>query len=118
MAQYKHLPIYKTTYELLTLVTRKTKDFPRDFKYSLGDKIRGECIDLVVLIYKANSFKHRKEFLEEILERVQVVELMLRLSKDMHLINIDSFSEIVTLTDSLARQARGWISHSKNLEAE
>jgi hypothetical protein len=62
MAQYKHLPIYKTTYELLTLVTRKTKDFPRDFKYSLGDKIRGECIDLVVLIYKANSFKHRKEF--------------------------------------------------------
>src|ERR1022692_978777 len=98
MAQYKHLPIYKTTYELLTLVTRKTKDFPRDFKYSLGDKIRGECIDLVVLIYKAYSFKHRKEFLEEILERVQVVELMLRLSKDMHLINIDSFSEIVTLT--------------------
>jgi hypothetical protein len=55
MAQYQHLPIYKVTYELLQLVTRKTKDFPRDFKYSLGDKIRNECIDLVVSIYKANS---------------------------------------------------------------
>ena len=55
MAQYKHLPIYKTTYELLETVTRKTKDFPRDFKYSLGDKIRNECIELVVFIYKANT---------------------------------------------------------------
>jgi hypothetical protein len=59
MAQYTHLPIYKTTYELLNLVTKKTKTFPRDFKYSLGDKIRNECIDLVVFIYKANSTKDK-----------------------------------------------------------
>jgi hypothetical protein len=39
MAQYTHLPIYKTTYDLLNLVTKKIKTFPRDFKYSLGDKI-------------------------------------------------------------------------------
>jgi len=47
MAQYKHLPIYKTTYELLEMVTLRTRNFPRDFKYSLGDKIRNECIELV-----------------------------------------------------------------------
>lgn len=29
MAQYKHLPIYKVTYELLEQITRVTKDFPR-----------------------------------------------------------------------------------------
>jgi len=45
MAQYKHLPIYKTTYELLEMVTLRTRNFPRDFKYSLGDKIRNECIE-------------------------------------------------------------------------
>jgi hypothetical protein len=60
MAQYKHLPIYKTTYELLEKVTRKTKDFPRDFKYSLGDKIRNECIELVVFIYKANTLRNQR----------------------------------------------------------
>ena len=60
MAQYKHLPIYKTTYELLEMVTRKTKDFPRDFKYSLGDKIRNECIELVIFIYKANTIKNKR----------------------------------------------------------
>ena len=119
MAQYKHLPIYKTTYELLETVTRKTKDFPRDFKYSLGDKIRNECIELVVFIYKANTLRNqREENLKQILERVQVIELMLRLSKDLRLLNVTAFSEIVLLTDSIARQTQGWITHSSNLRAE
>lgn len=102
MAQYKHLPIYKTTYELLEAVMRKTKGFPRDFKYSLGDKIRNACIELVVFIYKANSMREqREENLQQILERVQVIELMLRLAKDLRLFSVDAFSEIVLLTDSL-----------------
>lgn len=113
MAQYKHLPIYKATYELLEKVTRKTKDFPRDFKYSLGDKIRNECIELVIFIYKANSMRdQRADNLQQILERVQVIELMLRLAKDLRLFNVESFSEIVFLTDSVARQAQGWINAS------
>lgn len=119
MAQYKHLPIYKTTYELLEMVTRKTKNFPRDFKYSLGDKIRNECIELVIFIYKANSVKDkREEFLHQILERVQVIELMLRLAKDLRLFNVAAFSEIVLLTDGLARQAQGWLKHTAGLRAD
>jgi len=119
MAQYKHLPIYKTTYELLEAVTRKTKDFPRDFKYSLGDKVRNECLELVVFIYKANTLRQKREDnLQQILERVQVIELMLRLSKDLRLLNVAAFSEIILLTDSLARQAQGWITHTANLRAD
>lgn len=113
MAQYKHLPIYKTTYDLLNLVTKKTKTFPRDFKYSLGDKIRNECIDLVVFIYKANSSKDKKPFLECINERLQVIQLLIRLTKDLHLINVNSFSEMVELTDSISRQTSGWINYAK-----
>lgn len=119
MSKYKHLPIYKSTYELLEVITRKTKNFSRDFKYSLGDKIRNECIELVIFIYKANSMKEQQEDnLNQIIERVQVIELMLRLAKDLHLLNINSFSEIVVLTDSIARQAQGWLKHTKGLRAD
>jgi hypothetical protein len=101
------------------MVTRKTKDFPRDFKYSLGDKLRNECIELVIFIYKANTLRQqRKEHLQQILERVQVIELMLRLSRDLRLFNVAAFSEIVLLTDSLARQAQGWITHTPDLRAD
>ena len=119
MSQYKHLPIYKATYELLEAVTRKTKDFPRDFKYSLGDKIRNECIELVVFIYKANSMREQREdHLRQIVERVQVIELMLRLAKDLRLLSVDAFSEIVLLTDSIARQAQGWLKHTAGSRAD
>lgn len=103
----------------MQLVTQKTKHFPRDFKYSLGDKIRNECIELVIFIYKANSMKvKRVEYLQQILDRVQVIELMLRVSKDLRLLNVASFSEIVLLTDSLGRQTQGWINHTTHLKAE
>ena len=42
MAQYEHLPIYKQTYDALLRVMVATKDFPREYKYTLGQKIKDE----------------------------------------------------------------------------
>jgi hypothetical protein len=110
MAQYKHLPIYKTTYDLLAHVTQITKSFPKDFKHSLAARLREECVSLVVFIYKANAARHaRGEWIESILERMQVIELLLRLSKDMRFISVKQFSDTVLLTDSIGRQAQGWL---------
>lgn len=116
MAQYQHLPIYKSTYELLHAITRATTGFPRDFKYSLGDKLRGEVVELVVFIFKANSSRTgRAAHVAQILERLQVVELLVRLSKDMRLMAAKQFSEVVVLTDGIGRQAQGWAKSSAML---
>ena len=32
-----------------------TKEFPREYKFTLGQKIKDELIELVILIYRANS---------------------------------------------------------------
>ena len=54
MAQYQHLPIYKVTYDLLVKTTEVTRHFPRDFK-TFATRLREEMIDIVLLIYRANS---------------------------------------------------------------
>jgi len=118
MAQYKHLPVYKTTYELLKLVTEKTKHFPKDFKYSLGDKIRNEVIELVVFIYKANSVTDKRIHLLQIIERLQVVEMLLLLCKDIHIINVKGYSDLAVLTDSIGRQVQGWIGTQRGQNVE
>lgn len=113
MAQYQHLPIYKTTYDLLVMVTRITANFPKAYKYSLGDKLRAEVVELVVFIFKANSSRtDRTKNAGLFLERLQVVELLLRLCKDLRLLAVKQFAEIVSLSDSLGRQAQGWIKSS------
>ncbi len=60
MAQYEHLPIYKQTYDILLRTLTATKDFPREYKYTLGQKIKDELIEIVVLIYRANSARNKE----------------------------------------------------------
>ena len=55
MAQYQHLPIYKQTYDILLRTMVATRDFPREYKFTLGQRIKDELIELVVMIYRANS---------------------------------------------------------------
>ena len=86
MAQYHHLPIYKTTYDLLLELMHSTKDFPREFKFSLGEKIQLHIVDLLVDIYRANSAKDKKEFILSIQEHVQFLNLFLRISFDLRIL--------------------------------
>ena len=114
MAQYKHLPIYKATYNLLEAITRVTRHYPKEFKFSLGQKLRDEAVELVVFIYKANGFRRdRAQYLQAVLERLQVIELLLRLSKDMRLVNVKQFASTVEATDSIGRQAQGWLKNAQ-----
>ena len=54
MATHTQLPIYKVAYDLLDVATSLVKNMQRDFKRSIGDKITAECIEITVLIFRAN----------------------------------------------------------------
>ncbi|MDR3425459.1 MAG: four helix bundle protein [Alphaproteobacteria bacterium] len=112
MAQYKHLPIYKGTYDLLMRITVVTKDFPREHKYTLGQKLRDEVLDLILFIYRANSATDRTAHITAIIERIQLVEVMLRLAHDLRVISRGHYAGLAEMTDSLARQAQGWLKSS------
>jgi hypothetical protein len=40
MAQYDELPVYKATYDLLPEMFRFTKDFSKDFKYTVSESLK------------------------------------------------------------------------------
>jgi hypothetical protein len=105
MAQYEHLPIYKQTYDILLRTMTATKDFPREYKYTLGQKIKDELIELVVLIYRANSAKNKSQHIEQILERVQAIQLLMRLSHDMKILPRRHYAALSKMTENLAKQA-------------
>jgi len=108
MARYQHLPIYKTSYELLQRVVFMTKEFPREFKFTIGQKLRDEVLDLLVLIYRANNVKDRLLVLSGLLEKILVIELLVRLCRDMRLFSKKHYAGLVEMTESIARQAEGW----------
>lgn len=47
MALYYDLPVYRDTYQLILKIFEVTKDFPKDFKYSLGQDMKRDALQLV-----------------------------------------------------------------------
>ncbi len=108
MAIHTDLPIYKVTYELMLLAMQLIKNMPRDFKGSTGKRINDECLGLTMLVYHANCAKDKTPYLDKLIERAQVVELLARLICDLKLIAPAQYAKVIGLTASISRQAKGW----------
>jgi len=112
MALHHQLPIYKLAYDLLSATTDITRNIPRDFKRLIGEKVREECVEILVLIFRANVARNKTPHIEDLLERLQVVELLLRLSKDKRFISTKQYARAIEITDGIGRQATGWKRHA------
>lgn len=53
MALYYDLPVYKDVYRLILKIFEYTKDFSREYKYTLGQDLKRDSIVLVRSIYRA-----------------------------------------------------------------
>lgn len=111
------LPIYKVAYDLLGVVTNVRRNMPRDVKQDLGAAISKECVQIVVLIFRANVAHDKGPYLLSIVERVEVVNLLLRLSRDLRFIPTTQYSAATALTASIGRQANGWRKKSASAPA-
>ena len=108
MTIHTQLPIYKASYDLLDAATEMAKNMPRDFKRSLGGKIQDECVELMVLIFRANTARDKTPHLTLLLERLQVAELLIRLCKDKRFISVGQYAKAIKFTSDIGKQANGW----------
>lgn len=108
MAMHTDLPIHKVAFDLLSLATDVTRNIPRDFKAGLGAKVRDECIEVMVLIARANAAREKQQHLSVLVERVQVIEFLLRLFKEKRFISVKQHADAIQLTASIGKQANAW----------
>ena len=68
MALYYDLPIFNDTYRLTLKILELTKNFSKEYKFTLGQDMKRDCITLVRSIYHANKTKQREMYLEQFLD--------------------------------------------------
>ncbi|UOA08961.1 hypothetical protein [Methylobacter sp. S3L5C] len=49
MAFYYDSPVYRDTYKLILKISEITKDFSKEYKYTLGQDIKRGAVQLVIL---------------------------------------------------------------------
>jgi hypothetical protein len=59
MALYYELQVFKDVYTLVQKVFLYTQEFPREYKYTLGQDMKRDAIQLVRSIYRANKAKDK-----------------------------------------------------------
>lgn len=115
MAQYYHLNVYKKSFDFLVKITQLTSHFQRDFRHTLGEKLNNGTIEFIVLIYRANSaqdMQERSKIIKELLERLQYINIIMRLACELRNISQDRFIELAQMTQDIEKQLNGWLSHS------
>jgi len=108
MKLHNELPVYKATYDLLLEIFKFTKEFGKEYKYTVGESLKKQTIDLLTLIYRANSRKDKQEVLQEARELIEVIRLFVRLMKDMQQISLKRFVEVNLKIENVSKQLAGW----------
>jgi hypothetical protein len=108
MAAAKDLPVYKVAYDLLGVILSAVRNMPRDVKQLVGGPLTKEAMDIVVLIFRANSTTNKVPYLTDLLERLEVINLLLRLAHDMKMITTKPYAAAIQRTEMVGKQVGGW----------
>jgi len=108
MALYYDLPVYRDTYKLILKIFEYSKDFPKDYKFTLGQDMKRDALQLVRSIYRANKSEQKKEHLDAFMDDFELIKLEIRLCTDMKVLPIKKQAELSLLMDSIGKQITGW----------
>ena len=117
MALHTDTEIYKSTYDLIKLVTQLVANMPKNFKADFGAELRRRCMTLVMRTYEANTNADKAAILQRMRMEIETVNLSLRLAVDLRLISVNQYSRAIAITDSIGKQATGWQKYSERAHA-
>lgn len=118
MAQYHHLTVYKSAFDFLLKLTQATANFQKSYRYTLGEKLIKDTNEFIVLIYRANSAKttfERVEVIKLLLEKLQTINISLRLCYELKNIPKGHYAQISEISQDIEKQLNGWFSHTDKL---
>jgi len=80
--------VNKDTYDLVLIIFGFVKNFTKEYKYTIGESIKKEAVEIVTNVYRANSYQDKIIHLTKEREHIEVMRLYVRLLKDLHQINV------------------------------
>lgn len=108
MALYTQLPVFKRTYDLLLELVRTAVAMQRVYKYTFGERLQQESMELVLDIYKANTARDKFAFLASARERLETIRLSVRLLHDIKQITPKRLLFLNIIIEDISKQLTGW----------
>ena len=119
MALFCNLPVYKLGYDLLIALYEHSKLFTKEYKYTIGEKLKSESLELLLNVYKANKSKKetRLAYIDAARQNIEVVRLLLRITKDLKIMGVKGFVFLNVQVEELSKQLTSWHKYTAGADA-
>ena len=107
--QVSTLPVYKDAYDLMLEIFQFSKQFQREYRFTLGERLKNEVLEILIKVYEAQSGYQRQENINLARKHAELSRLLLRLTKDLHLIDLKRFIRLNEKIEDILRQLSGWL---------
>lgn len=121
MAIYSSLPVYKESYKLMIAIYAFTKNMTREYKFTLGEKLKNESTELLLLIYDANCDvkQGKNDIIKKTIKKLEVIRLLIRVCYDVKICKIKSFISLNEKIEVISKQLTAWSKYiEKNFHSE
>jgi hypothetical protein len=110
MAQYAHLTIYIKTYEFIKLNYRIVRQFPREYKYTLGEELQKISWSILDEIISTNSLSDavKKGGIGKISMLFDMFKIRFRLAYELGLIKDKKFAAAQVQMEEIGKMIGGW----------
>lgn len=114
MALYFNLPVYKETYEMLLMIFQYSSKLPKDYKYTLGERLKSEATEVLVAIFEASQLKDKNKIItiQKALNSLEKCRLFIRILKDLNIWGISKQASLNQKIESISKQLTQWHIHT------
>ncbi len=102
------LPAIQKAYDLAKEVLIRIAKFPRDHKFTLGDRIAQNVLSILELLTQAAYTKSKTKLLDEASLRLERMRMLLRLSRDIGALSNKGYEHVMGIVTELGKQVGGW----------
>lgn len=100
--------IVAKAYDFVLWLLPKVENFPRAHKFTVGDRLTAQGLDLMTTLVEA-AYSHEKgDLLQQANRKINSTRYLLRLAKDLKLMSVDSYGFSAEKLDEIGRMVGGW----------
>lgn len=100
-------------YDYFLWIIPKLEKFPRSQKFLLADRIENLLLDILDRLIEAAYSRNKQSALRSANLQLEKLRYLLRLSKDLKLINLKSYEFSARALESIGISIGGWLRYAK-----
>lgn len=120
MAIYDNLPVFKASYDLLIEVYEMCDKLPREYRHTLGERLKNDITELMIRIYRANAAMEKMAIILSAREYMVTIKLYIRLLHDLRQLSVKRYALLAEKSETISKQLAAWCKgvEKKRLETE